>query len=70
MNWFPQIGSGTVAQFPLTRQRKWRAITNVLANGERISLPDENGGQIEWMLTYQDLSDAEAAKLCKFPVPS
>ena len=30
MNWFPQIGAGSVAQFPVTRSRKWRAITNSL----------------------------------------
>lgn len=63
MNWFPQIGSGAVAQFPLRRKRLWRAITNVLESGELISLPDTDGGQIEWSLNYQDLTDAEVANL-------
>lgn len=63
MNWFPQIGSGALAQFPLRRKRQWRAITNVLESGELISLPDSNGGQIEWRLSYQELTDAEAANL-------
>ena len=63
MNWFPQIGAGSVAQFPLHRKRQWRAITNVLASGERISLPDPDGGSIEWLLTYQELTDAEVASL-------
>ena len=63
MNWFPQIGVGAVAQFPLHRKRQWRAITNVLESGELLSLPDSKGGQVEWMLSYQELTDAEVAKL-------
>jgi hypothetical protein len=63
MNWFPQVGAGAVAQFPLQRKRQWRAITNVLESGELISLPDATGGQIEWRLSYQDLTDAEVANL-------
>ena len=63
MNWFPQIGAGAVAQFPLQRKRQWRAITNVTENGELISLPDSNGGQIEWRLSYQELTDAEIVTL-------
>ena len=63
MNWFPQIGAGAVAQFPLQRRRQWRAISNVLESGELISLPDGKGGQIGWRLSYQELTDAEIAKL-------
>jgi hypothetical protein len=63
MNWFPQVGAGAVAQFPLQRKRVWRAITNVLESGELVSLPDVNGGQIEWNLSYQELTDAEVANL-------
>jgi len=63
MNWFPQIGAGAVAQFPFQRKRQWRAITNVLESGELISLPDVDGGQIEWRLSYRDLTDTEVANL-------
>lgn len=63
MNWFPQLGSGAVAQFPLKRKRQWRAITNMLESGELISLPDTTGGQIRWRLSYQDLTDAEVTNL-------
>jgi len=63
MNWFPQVGTGAVAQFPLQRKRQWRAITNLMESGELISLPDPNGGQIEWRLSYQDLTDTEVANL-------
>jgi len=63
MNWYPQIGAGAVAQFPLQRKRQWRAITNVMESGELISLPDTTGGQIEWRLSYQELTDAEVGTL-------
>ena len=63
MNWFPQLDSGAVAQFPLNRKRQWRAITNMLESGELISLPDTAGGQIEWRLSYQELTDTEVANL-------
>jgi hypothetical protein len=63
MNWIPQIGAGSIAQFPLQRRRMWRAIVNELENGERIALPDPNSGRIEWRLSYRDLSDAEATRL-------
>lgn len=63
MNWYPQIGAGALAQFPLQRKRQWRAITNVMESGELISLPDTAGGQIEWRLSYQELTDAEVTRL-------
>jgi len=63
MSFYPQIGQGTVSQFPLRRTRKWRAITNELESGEQFIVPDTTGGQIEWYLRYTDLSDAEMASL-------
>ena len=63
MSWYPQIGTGAVAQFPLSRSRMWRAITNDLESSEKIMLPDSAAGQIEWKLSYQDLTNAEAARL-------
>jgi hypothetical protein len=63
VKWFPQIGSGSVAQFPLTRSRRWRTISNELESGERVTLADQYANQIGWQLSYQDLSDAEAQKL-------
>ncbi len=63
MSWFPQIGAGSVAQFPITRSRKWRAITNTLESGERILLPDTTAGQIGWKLSYRELQDLEVQSL-------
>jgi hypothetical protein len=63
MSFYPQIGQGTVSQFPLRRTRSWRAITNQLESGEQFIVPDALGGQIEWYLRYTDISDAETASL-------
>jgi len=63
MKWFPQAGAGTLAQLPLRLARTWRAIRNVLENGERVVLPDTGYGQIEWRLSFHDLSQPEAQRL-------
>ncbi|MDP9169791.1 MAG: hypothetical protein M3N54_04180, partial [Acidobacteriota bacterium] len=63
MSWFPQVGQGSLTQFPLTKARSWRAIRNELEAGERIMLPDAAGGGVTWSLSYKDLSDDEAARL-------
>jgi len=63
MNWFPQMGSGSIAQFPVSRAREWRSIVNVMESGEQISLPDTSGGLIQWRLSYQELTGQEAANL-------
>lgn len=66
MSWFPQTSAGSLVQLPLRRRIVWRAITNQFENGERISLPDQNGGRVEWSLAYHDLSDAEATAISNF----
>lgn len=63
MNWYPQIGGGAMAQFPLERRRQWRSISNVMESGELVTLPDSAGGRILWRLSYQDLTDTELARL-------
>jgi hypothetical protein len=63
MSWYPQIGAGTITQFPFQRSRTWRVITNQLESGELVSLPDPYAGQIAWDLTYSDLSDSEVTAL-------
>jgi hypothetical protein len=66
MSWFPQIGRGSITQFPVRRSRKWRSISNQMENSETIQLPDTTAGQIEWQLSLQELSDAEVATLNSF----
>lgn len=63
MNWYPQVGAGSIAQFPFGGQRVWRAIRNVLESGEQIVLPDDSAGQMQWRLSYVDLTDAETQQI-------
>jgi hypothetical protein len=63
MNWYPQIGTGSVAQFPVSRSRRWRTIVNQMESSELIMLPDTAAGQIEWKLSYRDLVAAEVQNL-------
>lgn len=63
MSFYPQVGSGSVAQFPVSRSRKWRAIVNQMEDGEVIMLPDATAGQIQWKLSYQALVAAEVQNL-------
>lgn len=63
MIFFPQIGAGSVAQFPLRRTRRWRRIVNTLENGSQIALPDTGSDQIGWGLAYRDLTDGEVTAI-------
>src|SRR5438270_13406707 len=63
VSWFPQTGAGSIAQYPIERARTWRLISNVLENGERISLPDDGAAEILWDLTCEDLTDTESGQL-------
>lgn len=63
MNWFPQTGAGSLAQYPMERARSWRRISNSLENGERISLPDYGAAEVLWDLTWEDLTDAESGQI-------
>ena len=60
MSYFPQVSSGSIAQFPLRRLRKWRSIENRLESNESIAMPDPSAGEIEWNFSMKDLSDPEA----------
>jgi hypothetical protein len=63
MSNFPQIGRGTLAQFPIRRSRSRRSITNTLESSERITLSDAAAGEVEWKLSMTDLSDAETSAI-------
>jgi hypothetical protein len=63
MSYFPQVGAGSIAQYPVTRSRRWRAIVNQMEDGEIIMLPDTSAGQIRWKLSYRDLVPPEVQNL-------
>lgn len=60
---FPQLSTGAIAQLPFRRTHNRRFITNVLESGEQIVLADPSGGDVQWKLQYDDLSDTETQSL-------
>jgi hypothetical protein len=65
---FPQLTTGTLAQFPVRKVRQKRTITNILGDMSTVKLSDANGEIIEWRLEYSGLSDAELTNLQQFHV--
>jgi len=63
---YPQLGSGALSQFPVQKNRWARTVVNRAADGSTIKLADPAAEVTEWLLTYTDLSDEEAAALRAF----
>jgi len=66
MTVYPQLASGALSQFPVQKTRRARTVVNRAADGSTIKLADPAGEVTEWVLTYTDLSDDEAAGLRAF----
>ena len=63
---YPQLGSGALSQFPVQKTRRTRTVINRAADGSTIGWPIRQAEITEWLLTYADLSDEEAAALRTF----
>jgi hypothetical protein len=63
MLYFPQLSSGAVTQYPISKERRSRTIVNVAADGRTIKAPDYGSGIIAWELRHSGLTDAELAEL-------
>ncbi len=63
---YPQLTTGALIQYPVTRTRSVRTIVNTAADGTRFVCADPAGGSVQWKLTYRGLSDAELGKLQAF----
>lgn len=60
---FPQLSSGATGQYPIQKCRIERTIINQLSDGHTVKFADAGAKQIEWQLTFQDLTDSEIASL-------
>ena len=60
---FPQLSSGALAQYPISKMRTLRTVKNTLANGTVVAFPDPKGGRMLWQLNYVDLSTEDVQKL-------
>lgn len=63
---YPQLASGALSQFPVLKTRRTRTVINRASDGSTIRLADAAAETTEWLLTYEDLSDEEAAALRRF----
>src|SRR5215468_9814969 len=59
MFFFPQLQTGAVSQFPLSRRSVFRVIENRLDDDRRIAALDDGAAATEWRLALVQLSDAE-----------
>ena len=59
MFYFPQLSTGAVSQYPLTRRGTIRTIVNVLDDGRIVPMTDAGTRQTSWDLTYKDIPDSD-----------
>jgi hypothetical protein len=65
MGSFPQLSTGTISQYPLTKKIVTRTVTNALEDGSTIRLADPVS-KIQWDLSYAGLSQSEWTALSTF----
>src|SRR5579871_3778457 len=63
---YPQLTTGAVSQFPVTKRRHLRTVVNRAADGSTVKFADPNGEYTEWILSYSQLSDSEISALEQF----
>ena len=63
MLYFPQLTTGAVAQFPVTRSTNMRTIDNQLASGFTIRMEDTGAQKVQWQLRYSSLTDGERSSI-------
>jgi hypothetical protein len=61
---FPQLTSGSVSQYTLSRSLTARTITNVLEDGSTIRTAD-GPNKVRWGLRYSELSSEELESICQ-----
>lgn len=66
MLYFPQLASGAVGQYPVSKNVIQRTITNTLPDGSVIKYADPGAPFVQWTLQYQGLADSEIALLQQF----
>jgi hypothetical protein len=65
MRYFPHLGTGSVAQYPLIKKTTHHNIVNDTVDGHRIKAPSLMT-TVEWSLTYVGLTSNEASLLKAF----
>ena len=63
---YPQLGDGSLAQFPIIKRNRQRTVVNALRDSTEIKFGDPYGQMTEWELKYVNLSDNEIIALQQF----
>jgi len=63
MLYYPQLTSGSVAQFPVSRTVNLRTVANQLPSGFTIRMADTGAQKVQWRLVYSDLTDGERSSI-------
>jgi hypothetical protein len=63
MLYYPQLTTGSIAQFPVTRTVNMRTVANQLPSGFTIRMADTGAQKVQWRLAYSDLTDGERSSL-------
>ena len=66
MEYFPQLSTGALAQYPLRKRITRRTIANSLPDGSVLKLADTNLVRVEWDLDFIGLSAEEASTIEHF----
>jgi hypothetical protein len=61
--YYPQLTTGAVTQFPVTRTVDLRTVVNQLRSGFTIRMADTGYQKVQWRLVYPDLTDGERSAL-------
>lgn len=63
MRYFPQLASGSMAQYPLLREQRRRTIVSESPDGYRTKLGDPDAASLAWELTATGLCDEELSAI-------
>ena len=63
---YPQLSTGVISQFPVTKTFAYRTVVNELPDGSSIKLSDPDAAAVSWELRYSGLSSAERDALSSF----
>ena len=63
MLYYPQLPTGSIAQYPITRNNIRRTVINSLPDGTQIAMTDPGAAAVNWSLAYQHLTAAELSAL-------
>lgn len=66
MLYYPQLATGAIAGYPLTRKVMRRTVLNRMADGSALKLADADAASVQWTLPYTGLSDVERESLESF----